>query len=51
MKLALSSYDEGDECGGLVFGGKKVGDEYSAGGALLFDQYKQDQVLGISPAR
>ena len=39
--------DEGDECGGLVFGGKKEGDEYSAGGALLFDQYKQDQVLGM----
>ena len=40
--------DEGDECGGLVFGGRRAGDGYSAGAALLFDQFKQDQVVGIS---
>jgi len=39
--------DEGDECGGLVFGGQRANGGYSAGGALLFDQFKQDQVLGL----
>ncbi len=40
--------EEGDECGGLIFGGRRVDDGYAAGGALLFDQFKQDQVVGIS---
>jgi hypothetical protein len=40
--------DEGDECGGLVFGGRREDGAYSAGGALLFDQFKQDQVIGIT---
>ena len=40
--------DEGDECGGLVFGGKQEADGYSAGGSLLFDQFKQDQVIGVT---
>ncbi len=40
--------DEGDECGGLVFGGKRVDDGYAAGASLLFDQFKQDQVVGLS---
>jgi len=40
--------DEGDECGGLVFGGRRANDGYSAGAALVFDQFKQDQVVGIS---
>lgn len=39
--------DEGDECGGLVFGGRHVDGGHSAGGALLFDQFKQDQVIGL----
>jgi hypothetical protein len=39
--------DVGDECGGLVYKGRRRDDGYSAGGALLFDQFKQDQVLGI----
>ena len=39
--------EEGDECGGLVFGGKRAGDEYTAGGSLTFDQYHQDQVIGF----
>jgi hypothetical protein len=37
------------ECGGLVFGtedGPKDG-SYHAGSALLFDQYRQDQTVGI----
>ena len=40
--------EEGDECGGLVYHGERVDDGYAAGGALLFDQFKQDQVLGIT---
>ncbi len=39
--------DEGDECGGLVFGGKRADDGYAADAALLFDQFKQDQVVGL----
>lgn len=39
--------DEGDECGGLVFRGQHSGDQHWAGGALLFDQFKQDQVVGL----
>ena len=35
--------DEGDECGGLAFTGKGG----NAGGDLLFDQYHQDQTVGI----
>ena len=40
--------NEGDECGGLVYGGRHVDDGYAAGAALLFDQFRQDQVVGIS---
>jgi hypothetical protein len=40
--------DEGDECGGLIFGGRRRDDGgCSAGAHLLFDQYKQDQAIGI----
>ena len=39
--------EEGDEDGGLVFGGAGRNGRYEAGGALLFDQYHQDQVVGI----
>ena len=39
--------DEGDECGGLAFSGKASGDQGQAGGALLFDQFHQDQTVGI----
>jgi hypothetical protein len=38
---------EGDEDGGLVFSGNKTQHGYRAGGDLLFDQYKQDQTVGI----
>ena len=39
--------EHGDECGGLVFRGQRREDGYTAGAALLFDQFKQDQVIGI----
>lgn len=39
--------NEGDECGGLVFGGRRVDDRYGAFGRLVFDQFKQDQVVGV----
>ena len=39
--------DEGDEDGGLVYGGSTKNGHSSANGALLFDQYKQDQTVGI----
>lgn len=38
--------DKGDECGGLVFSGDEEG-KPNAGAALLFDQYHQDQTIGI----
>ncbi|HEV2387286.1 MAG TPA: hypothetical protein VGS20_08525 [Candidatus Acidoferrales bacterium] len=38
---------EGDEDGGLVFSGRRTSGGYQAGGGLLFDQYKQDQTVGI----
>ncbi|HEV2445231.1 MAG TPA: hypothetical protein VGS58_04895 [Candidatus Sulfopaludibacter sp.] len=37
----------GDEDGGLVFGSQKTGDQQHAGAALLFDQFNQDQTVGI----
>ena len=39
--------DEGDECGGLAYSGRAVGGNAQAGGALLFDQFHQDQTVGI----
>ncbi len=39
--------DEGDECGGLYHHGRSEDGHYSAGAGLLFDQYKQDQVIGV----
>ncbi|HYR93210.1 MAG TPA: hypothetical protein VEP48_03300 [Methylomirabilota bacterium] len=41
--------DQGDECGGLIFRGKR--DEqgrYRAGAALLFDRFEQDQTIGMA---
>lgn len=40
--------DEGDECGGFIFGGAKTEDGHHTVGHLSFDQYKQDQVLVLS---
>jgi len=39
--------DEGDECGGLAFSGKTSGGQSQADGELLFDQFHQDQTVGI----
>jgi hypothetical protein len=40
--------DEGDECGGLAFSGKaNQQGQGQAGGQLLFDQFHQDQTVGI----
>lgn len=38
---------EGDEDGGLGFASKKTANGYEADGDLMFDQYKQDQTVGI----
>jgi hypothetical protein len=40
----------GDEVGGLVFGGNLTEDGYQAGGSLTFDQFHQDQVVGMQYA-
>lgn len=40
--------DEGDECGGLIYGGqRRDSGGYGASASLLFDQFKQDQAIGI----
>src|SRR3546814_14245344 len=39
--------DGGDEVGGLTFASNTVGDKRQARGSLMFDQYKQDQTVGI----
>ena len=39
--------DEGDECGGLAYSGQTGNNGPQAGGALLFDQFHQDQTVGI----
>ncbi len=39
--------DEGDECGGLVFSGRKVDGKVQASQSLTFDQYQQDQTLQL----
>ena len=39
--------DEGDENGGLIFGGKKTGDTVMSYGHMSFDQYNQDQDMSL----
>jgi hypothetical protein len=39
--------DEGEEDGGLTFGGRKVDGKYSADGGLSFDQYDQDETVKL----
>jgi len=39
--------DEGDESGGMTFSSSRDGDNVSAGAGLMFDQYKQDQTVGV----
>jgi hypothetical protein len=40
--------DEGDECGGMTWEGKKQDGKISASSSFMFDQYDQDQTVGIS---
>ena len=39
--------DEGEENGGLIFGGKKTGDTVTSFGHMSFDQYDQDQDMSL----
>jgi hypothetical protein len=39
--------DEGDEVGGLTFTGQEVNGQGRANAGLMFDQWKQDQTIGI----
>ena len=39
--------DVGDEVGGLTFTGQEVNGQGTANGGLMFDQWKQDQTIGI----
>lgn len=39
--------ERGDEVGGLTFHGHLDGDGYQAGAGLMFDQFHQDQVVGL----
>jgi hypothetical protein len=39
--------DNGDEVGGMTFANRKSGDNNSVHSGLLFDQYQQDQTLGL----
>jgi len=40
--------EKGDECGGLTFGGRERDGNRSANAGLLFDQFNQDQTVGIT---
>ena len=37
----------GDEVGGMTFDADKVGDKWRAGASLTFDQFQQDQTVGV----
>jgi hypothetical protein len=39
--------DDGDEVGGMTFSDRHKGDDYAASSSMMFDQYKQDQTLGL----
>lgn len=40
--------DKGDECGGMTWGSKEKNGNISADAGLMFDQYNQDQTVGIT---
>ncbi|MBA2260146.1 MAG: hypothetical protein H0W18_14725 [Acidobacteria bacterium] len=40
--------EEGDEVGGLTFTGREVNGSRRANAGLMFDQFKQDQTIGIT---
>lgn len=39
--------DDGDEAGGLSISSRREGDQVYAGSQIMFDQYKQDQTVGL----
>lgn len=39
--------ERGDEVGGLTYHGQRRDDGYSASGGIMFDQFQQDQVVGM----
>lgn len=39
--------ERGDEVGGLTYHGRRTDDGYSANGGIMFDQFDQDQVVGL----
>jgi hypothetical protein len=39
--------ERGDEVGGLTFQGRLTDEAHAASGGLMFDQFRQDQVVGI----
>ncbi|MFC2164325.1 hypothetical protein ACFLT2_04945 [Acidobacteriota bacterium] len=40
--------DKGDECGGMTWGSSEKDGQISANAGLMFDQYNQDQTVGIT---
>ncbi|HET9743541.1 MAG TPA: hypothetical protein VFQ00_12385 [Terriglobales bacterium] len=40
--------DNGDECGGMTWSGKEENGKVEADSGVLFDQYNQDQTVGIT---
>lgn len=40
--------EEGDEVGGLTFTGREVNGDRRANAGIMFDQFKQDQTIGIT---
>lgn len=39
--------ESGDEVGGLTYSGRATGDSYRASGGIMFDQFHQDQIVGL----
>jgi hypothetical protein len=39
--------ERGDEVGGLTYHGQLAGDGYRASGGIMFDQFRQDQTVGV----
>lgn len=39
--------DDGDEVGGMTFADRRLDGHHAASSGLMFDQYKQDQVVGM----
>ncbi len=40
--------DKGDECGGMTWHGNDKDGKIAAGGGLMFDQFNQDQTVGLN---